>query len=172
MTADAPPAKLPPGKYWELGGEEPDRKTASFRLRGDRLDPSAVTRAIGLTPTEAHRKGDSRPHKPGRRKRPPWPTGLWNLESAQYADPSEDRLDGHITQLLDQLEDKADVIHQLCAEQGLIADFFCGYFMCQSNSGFELSVATLERMAALNASFGLDLYGPDPDAADRVVIVE
>jgi hypothetical protein len=172
MTADTPQAKLPPGKYWELGGEEPDRKTASFRLHGDRLDPSAVTHATGLTPTDAHRKGDSRRHKPGRRKLPPWRSGLWSLESTGFADPSEDCLEGHIRQLLDQLEDKVDVIHQLCVEQGLIADFFCGYFMCQSNSSLELGAVTLRRMAALNASFGLDLYGPDPDAADRVVIVE
>jgi hypothetical protein len=85
---------------------------------------------------------------------------------------SGNHLEDHITWLLDQLEPAAHVVRQLCAENGLRADFFCGYFMEQSNSGFELSPRTLERVAALGATLGIDVYGPPPDASDRTIVVD
>jgi hypothetical protein len=63
--------------------------------------------------------------------------------------------------LLDQLEPHTDTLRRLRDEQGLEADFYCGYFMRQSNSGFSVSARTLTRIVGLglDASFGFDIYG-------------
>lgn len=158
------PKPLPPGQYIVLGGEEPDEKSAGFRLIGDRLDPDAVTHALGLKPSEAHRKGDPN----GRFA--PFRSGQWGLRSANAGDTSKS-MEGHRTQLLDQLEPRAETVRRR-ADEGLRADFYCSCFMHQSNSGFELSVATLERITALGATLGFEVYGPSTDDEDRTEVVE
>jgi hypothetical protein len=170
-------SKLPPGEYIVLGGDAPDQKRASFRLHGDALDPDAITRATGLTPHQAHRKGDLRPssdrrREAGRPELPPWRSGLWSLHSETALPRTDNHLEDHLNWLLDQLEPAADVLKQFCVDDDLTADFFCGYFMHQSNSGFVFSTRTLARIVALGATLGVDIYGPNPDDEDRVKIVE
>jgi hypothetical protein len=143
-----------------FGGDRNVRKRASFRLGGALLDPDAITRATGLTPDLCHKKGN--PHiGSGGREYAPWPNGLWSLSSEHAVPASRSSLDDHLAWLLDQLEPHVEVLRQICAEQQLSADFYCGYFMGQSNSGFELSGATLRRVVALGlgASVGVDIYG-------------
>jgi hypothetical protein len=174
---DEPRSKLPPGEYTVLGGDAPDHKLASFRLSGDALDPDAITRATGLTPDRAHRKGEQRPasdpqREAGRRELPPWRSGLWSLNSESALPRTDNHLEDHLNWLLGQLEPVAEVITQLCVDDDLTADFFSGYFMHQSNSGFEFSARTLARIVALGATLGVDIYGPDPDDEDRTEVVE
>jgi hypothetical protein len=174
---DDPKSALPPGEYTILGGDAPDLKQASFRLRGDALDPEAITRATGLTPHQAHRKGDRRPSSERRRARgrpelPPWRSGLWSLHSERALPRTDNHLEDHVAWLLDQLEPLAEVLTQFRLDDDLTADFFCGYFMHQSNGGFEFSSRTLGRIVALGATLGVDIYGPDPDDEDRIEIVE
>ncbi|MGA3362779.1 MAG: DUF4279 domain-containing protein, partial [Solirubrobacteraceae bacterium] len=169
--------KLPPGEYIALGGEEPDIKQASFRLMGDALDPDVITRRTGLTPQVAHRKGDPRPMTDYRRREglaapPPWRTGIWRLHSEVALARTGHRLDDHIGVLLEQIEPVAATVKGFCAEQNLQADFFCGYHMHQWNSSVGLSAETLTRVAALGAAIFLDVYGPDPDDEERIVVVE
>jgi hypothetical protein len=172
MTPDEQKAEFPRGTYHILGGEDPDRRQAAFRLIGERLDPDAVTRAIGLVPSSAHRKDEARPVRLRSPELAPWPVGLWSLESADDGETNRLSMEGHLTYLLDQLEPKAETIRRLCGEQDLRADFYCGYFMHQSNSGFEFSAATLARISALNASLGFDVYGPSSEDGDRTEIVD
>jgi hypothetical protein len=174
---DQPRSKLPPGEYVVLGGDAPDHKVASFRLRGDALDPDAVTSATGLTPHRAHRKGDRRPsndqrREAGRAELSPWRSGLWSLNSASALPRTDNHLEDHLNWLLDQLEPVAETLKQFCADDALTADFFCGYFMHQTNSGFEFSTRTLARIVALDATLGVDIYGPEPDDEDRSEVVE
>jgi hypothetical protein len=149
----------------------------SFCLRGDALDPDAITRATGLTPHRAHRKGEQRPSsdprgEAGRPELPPWRSGLWSLNSESALPRKDGHLEDHLTCLLHQLEPVAAVIEQFCLDDDLTADFFCGYFMHQSNSGFEVSTRTLARIVGLGATLGVDIYSPDPDDEDRTQIVE
>jgi hypothetical protein len=130
-----------------FGGDKPDRKRASFRLIGVRLDPDAITRATGLTPSIAHRKGEARPPSSVGRTPPPWPTGVWTLCSEQGLPKIGNHLDDHLTWLLDQLEVHAETLRRLRAECCLRADFYCGYFMGQANSGFQVSASTVGRIA-------------------------
>jgi hypothetical protein len=153
-----------------VGGEEPDHKRASFRLRGDDLDPDEITELTGLTPEVAHRKGELR-SATGRKDLPPWRSGLWSIDSSRDLPVEGNQLEDHVTWLLDRIEPSREQLRRLCAERRLKADFYCGYFMHQSNSGTELSVRTLERIASLGASFGIDIYAPDPGTPDRTIIV-
>jgi hypothetical protein len=43
--------------------------------------------------------------------------------------------------------------------------------MHQSNSSFRMSLTTIERITGLGASFGVDIYGPNPDDEDRKEVV-
>src|SRR4051812_24109155 len=52
--------QLPPGKYWVLGEEGPDRRRVSFRVGGERCNPDEITKLTGLQPSLAHRAGDDR----------------------------------------------------------------------------------------------------------------
>jgi Domain of unknown function (DUF4279) len=169
-VADEPqPQGPPPGEYWVVGGEAPDVKKASFRLHGDELDPGAVTRATGLTPDSAHRKGDARESKSGRHTT--WSRSLWLIDSSYHLPPSTACLEDHLSWLPDTLEPARDRLREICAEQSLAGDFYCGYFMHQWNSSIGISARTLARIAALDANFGIDIYGPDPDDPERTVLI-
>jgi hypothetical protein len=147
-----------------FGGDQPDHKRASFRLMGDRLDPDSITRATGLTPAVAHRKGEPRAPSPSGASYPPWRSGIWCLCSDQALAETGNHLEDHLTWLLDQLEPHAERLRRLADEQGLKADFYCGYSMGQANSGFGLTARTVGRIAALGADFGVDIYGENVEA--------
>jgi hypothetical protein len=146
----------PDQDYLLVGGDHGRRK-ASFRLMGDQLDPEALARITGASPSKAHRKGDPRPLPNG--KTGTHRSGLWSLDtSGQLADDAG--LDEHLRWLLDRLEPSREALKAAIAEQGLTADFFCGYFMESWNNGFSLSADTLARVAELGAKLGIDIYGP------------
>jgi hypothetical protein len=155
-----PPSMPPPDRLLHFGGDTPDRKHASFRLMGALLDPDAITRATGLTPSICHRKGEPHVGSHGR-EYAPWREGLWCLNSEQELPDSGNHLDDHLTWLLDRLHPQAMALRRLAAEQRLRADLGCGYFMGQSNSGFVVSPRNLARIVelGLDASLGFDIYG-------------
>lgn len=168
-VADAPKSKLPPAEYVVVGGEAPDVKKASFRLCSDELDPETITHATGLVPDRAHRKGEPRESKTGRH--PIWRSGLWLIDSSTALSTSAAPLEEHVKWLLDRLEPSGDQLRVVCREQGLVGDFYCGYFMHQWNSSIGLDPQTLGRIAALNAGVVIDIYGPDPEDPERIVVV-
>lgn len=161
---------LPPGEYVRAGGDRARRRTASFRLMGDDLDPTTITEAIGLAPTQAHRRGDARPTSP-EREPAAWRSGLWLLDSAEAVSETEQGLDEHLSWLLDQLEPRVETLLALARGQRLHADFFCGYFMPGRNRGFTLRPSTLGRIAKLEADLGIDIYS-EGDSEDMVLIDE
>jgi uncharacterized protein DUF4279 len=163
MSAE-PPRNLPRGEYLVVGGGRA-RNKASFRLIGDRIDPDAVTRATGLTPSRSHKHGELMPS--GDRV---WRRGVWSLDSEDAAFDRGTELEDHLSWLLDRLEPHADALHQLMAERGLKADFLCGCFIEGFQAGLELSAETLMRIGRLQASIGLDIYAPDGVEAEVLVV--
>jgi hypothetical protein len=145
-----------------IGGQV-DRTVASFSLWGDTLDPDVVTAALQRAPSRAFKKGDPTPstHRNPNLYRQ---RGTWQLTSTL---PREVPLDRHLRHLLDQLSPHAIQI-QAFVRDGYEAEFFCGLFLERWNRGSGLRPSTLSRIAALGASLGLDIYGPDGpiDVAD------
>ena len=159
-TMPEQPRKPSLDKFLAFGGDKPDAKRVAFRVMGAGLDPDTITRATGLSPHLTHRKGQARPpSRTSGRTHPPWPSGIWLLDSSVGLSERGNRLDDHVTWLLDLLEPSAGRIRQLVAEQSLTTDFCCGYFMGQSNGSLGLRARTLGRMAALGADLVFDVYG-------------
>ena len=113
LSMPAEPRNLPPGKYLVVGGYRA-RWKASFRLSGDRIDPDAISRATGLTPTRSHEQGEVMPSRDR-----VWRQGLWSLNTEDAVFDSETELEDHLIWLLERLEPQADHLHQLMAEHGL-----------------------------------------------------
>jgi Domain of unknown function (DUF4279) len=132
---------------------EIDRASASFRLFGDTLNPEVVSEQLGMAPSSAGAKGESRP---SRKKSPPlrWRTGSWILESRL---PQSSKLDEHLRDLLDRLEAHAATIRGFVA-QGYRADIFCGCFLDASNEGTLLQPDTIRLLGLLGVPLGLDIY--------------
>jgi uncharacterized protein DUF4279 len=135
-----------------FGGDHPDGKYVTFRLMGADLDPDKVTRATGLTPDREHRRGDPKPSGS------PYREGQWSICSSPPLPKTGNGLVDHLRWLIERLGPHAPALRRICEEDELHADFFCGYFMGQANSGFAIDPATLESIAALGADLGIDVY--------------
>ena|SRR2546423_1930000 len=148
-----------------FGGDMSDAKRVAFRVMGVGLDPDTITRATGLSPHLTHRKGQARPpSRTSGRSHRPWTSGIWLLDSSVGLSERGNRLNDHVTWLLDLLEPSAGRVRQLVAEQSLTTDFYCGCSIGQSNSSLGLRARTLGRMAALDADLVFDVYG---ESAER-----
>lgn len=131
------------------------RVKVSFRLSGDDLDPTEVSRLLGVEPTRAHAQGDTHSNSQGRvyyRR-----FGLWLLRGS---DDGEASLEEGLIGMLDRLPPDAIVA---LVERGYKADFFCGLFLDHFNEGVVLSPSTLGRIARLGAELDLDIYSMPND---------
>lgn len=125
--------------------------SCSFRLMHEDLDPAQLTAILGMPPSQAHRRGETRAHS---RIGAPWKEGLWLLESPIDAAAP---IDVHLTYLLDRLGGVCDRVRELVAS-GYRADFFCGYFAQQEGQGPTLSPALLQSIAAVGAHLSICFY--------------
>ena len=126
---------------------------AAFRVMGPDLDPAAISQLLELEPTEAHRRGDPRLGKSGRRYAD-FSEGLWGwrpdlTESEPLAE--------HLRALLDVLEPKAMALQQL-QEMGLRLDLFVGVFGAEGNFSLSLEQELLSRLGRLSVDLVLDVY--------------
>ena len=140
------------------------RTYATFRVSGDALDPDEVGAVLGLTPTRAFAKGQAVPvgrkGKTTRRQR----TGVWLLGSEDRTESTS--LERHLIHLLDAVEHATPALATWRAERGLAVDFFCFWESATGHGGPELSPGTLARIAALDATLGIDFYSLDADERD------
>jgi len=140
-----------------FGGDGPDRMHASFRVMGACLNPEKVTRITGLTPDDAHRRGDPKRHGN------PWREGLWTVCSSPPLPKGGNHLEDHLRWLLDRLEPNASALRHMYAEDGLRADFWCFYSMGRANSSFGITPSTLAGIAAIEAELCLDIYSENAE---------
>jgi hypothetical protein len=127
----------------------------SFRILSEDLAPDDITRALGITPHTAHRKGDAR-RKP---EFAPYRIGVWSIDSGL---PEESDLETHLNALLQVLEPKAAMLLELSRSTTL--DFYATLFDIR---GIELSTDMMSRMAKLGASFGATIYPGREDLSDH-----
>ena len=127
------------------------RARASLRIFGDDLDPDEVSKALGASPTEAHRNGDEIVGKATTRIAR---TGSWHRVTSL---PPEAELDDHIQSVLSGLTSDLAVWADLLSR--FDADIFCGVFLDHANEGFELSPTVTSALGARGLPVGFDIYG-------------
>ncbi|MBJ7470006.1 MAG: DUF4279 domain-containing protein [Solirubrobacteraceae bacterium] len=148
-----------PATLIRMGGESPaDRKHASFRLMGRRLDPDRMSELTGLRPRHAHRYGQLNVSRTTGVFHGPYRAGLWSVSTDGVVDEQLATLEDHVVWLLDRLEPHGHELRDMALADDLTADFFCGYFQQSWNSSWRLEARTLGRVAKLGASLGYDSY--------------
>jgi hypothetical protein len=136
-----------------------ERTTATIRIFGDDLDPDNVTALLGVTPTEAYRKGEPFSQRPGSGLRP---KSSWHLRGEE-ASPGD--LDRQIADLLSQTTD--DPAIWLGIKARYQADVFVGLFMGSANDMFALGAQTSAALARRGLTLVFDIYGPLPGEEDQ-----
>ena len=137
----------------------------SLWIRGDELDPTEVSKALGGIPRLAAGKGEIW-HTP---KGTPITakTGFCHYRTAAMQ-PGD--FDKQIKQLFDGLSSETDVWLQLARR--FKVELFCGAFLDEPNQGTGLSAETIASIAQRGASFELDIYhiGDDsgPDGRSKI----
>lgn len=126
---------------------------AAIRIFHDDLDPNEITKLLGITPTYSHQKGEDIYEgklTSGKRK-----TGGWLLDSESQVESRDSRR--HIDWLLDHVENKIDIIHEL-QENGYVIDLLCYWLSDHGEGGPIVSVEETIRLAKLNIELGFDIY--------------
>ena len=139
--------------------EQPhDYFSVSFRIIGDTLEPSKLTKLLGLYPQIAHKKGEPNTGKSKSGKivnYAPFNTGLWCIDSKLDECST---LQEHLINLIECIEPKKDILAEL-KNEGFKMDFYCGYFFsAPSQAGISLTNCVLKRITELGIDFGIALY--------------
>jgi hypothetical protein len=133
-------------------GDEPDEETyfaysATLRIFGSIPDLDAITRTLGLTPTQALRKGD--------RVRPrsvPLKHDCWHYQPPVC---ESDHLEIHINALWAAIKPHRDYIKKLKSQATV--DVFLGYRSNCDHAGLEVSHTCLEMFTELEIPFGVSI---------------
>lgn len=130
--------------------EPPPSSIRSYAvIWGQRCDPDAITRRIGVTPTKRWRVGDMRHEATGRRHT----DAGWRMDASPETDAT---LEAHVEALLEKLWPARDQLRELrtvCEVQFTIV------IHCRDAApAMYLSAATIERLAAIGAALDIDLY--------------
>jgi hypothetical protein len=136
----------------EVGGSV-DEVNVTLALYGEELEPEEVSRALGVEPTSAHRRGERR--GPGI---PPYLSGAWLLkERGGDAESAEAVLD----RLLKQLPEDSAVWRDLSMRHSIQVGF--GLHMTGWNKGLSIPLKQVRRIAELGASMEFDIYAYGED---------
>lgn len=126
---------------------------ATLRVMGASLEPDDVSKLLGLTADQAHRRGDPRKNKAHGSQCAPYSEGIWLLRSTETSPDVE----AHIAELIKRLNGKDRAILDL-KSKGFRVDVFLGIIGIEGNYGFTLSDSSLESLGRLGISVGFDLY--------------
>ena len=136
----------------EVGGSI-DEVNVTLAVYSEELEPEEVSRALGVEPTRAHRRGKG----PGPRS-PPYLSGAWLLtEHGRDAEPAEIILD----RLLRQLPEDPAVWRELRMRHKIQVRF--GLHMTGWNKGLSIPLNHVTRIAELGASMEFDIYAYGED---------
>ena len=127
--------------------------TVSFRVMGEEVDPEEVSDLLGLQPSVAHRLGDPRYGKSGRRYAD-HSEGLWALHSPLGED---EPLADHLQYVELKLRGKEAVLREL-GSRGCRLDCFIGVFEIGDGDEIVLAASELKSLGALGLDIRFDLY--------------
>ena len=128
---------------------------AALRITGDSLNPKAISRLLGCSPTLGHVKGKIEPSKGKPIVRE---TGCWQLD-ATGQQPGD--LDAHVAELFRRVNNDLSAWATLSGEHNI--DLFCVYFMSEADQGVETSAETLKALGDRGIKLGLRIYSPEEE---------
>jgi hypothetical protein len=135
-----------------LTGSDPEEPiyfaySATLRIHGDEISFDAISKELGVEPTEMHRKGERRgPGSPGYRD------DAWHFEAGL---PESEALEKHIEALWEVLRPHVAFLKSL--KTRFKVDVFCGYRSNCDCAGFQVSHTCLELFTALEIPFGVSI---------------
>jgi hypothetical protein len=136
----------------EVGGPI-DEVNVTLALGSEDLEPQEISRALGVMPTRAHRRGDS----PGSRS-PPYSSGVWLLtERGRDAELVEVVID----RLLMQLPEDPAVWRDLKRQHKI--QFRFGLHITGWNKGLSIPLKQVTRIGELGAEMEFDIYAYGED---------
>jgi hypothetical protein len=136
----------------EKGGA---RIRSGFEIRGDSLDTEECTRIVGISPTMVTHKGAPRASGRG-----VYPFTFWEFELIEPHSYSTDECMAH---LIDVIWDTREDIVSFLKSPGLEAGFYSSVRITGERPVYELSAATVKRIAFFGAGYSLDIYDMRPD---------
>ena len=128
---------------------EQDEFCVSLLILGDDLNPDEITRLLGASPTEAHRKGDE---VQGRKSPRTATTGDWSIKTERSTRDIEQQL----TQLFAGLSSDPAVWKSLTSRYH--AELFCGVFLSWFGHGFSMTPNLHRLLADRNLVIIFDIY--------------
>jgi len=135
-----------------LEGSEREEETyfsysASLRIFGDIADMEQISNALGLTPTNSHRKGERRNERAS-----PFRHDMWS-----YKPPVEESesLHKHIDALWSVLKPHKRYLLRL--KKSVTVDVFLGYRTNCDTAGIEVPHTSLEMFTELQIPFGVSM---------------
>jgi len=132
--------------------EEYGEMSMSFCIRGDALQPAAVTGLVGMKPSDSFAKGD--PFVSGG-KVVPRATGVWRLNSRSHV--RSDFATPHARFLLGLLEPQIDGLMRYVLDPGYEVLIYADW-RANIASGFDLPADMLSRLCALCNTFAATFW--------------
>jgi hypothetical protein len=123
---------------------------AALRITGDSLNPEAISRLLGCSPTLGHVKGQIEPSKGKPIVRE---TGTWQLDAAGQ---QPGNLDAHVAELFGRVNNDLSAWATLSGDYKI--DLFCAYFMGEADEPLQASAWTLKALGDRGIKLGLRVY--------------
>ena len=123
---------------------------AALRITGDSLNPKAISRLLGCSPTLEFVKGQIEPSKGKPIVRE---TGAWQLDAAGQ---QPGNLDAHVAELFGRVNSDLSAWARLSNEYKI--DLFCVYFMGEADDFVQASPKTLKVLGDRRIKLGLHIY--------------
>lgn len=133
--------------------------SVQFRISGKSLDPSEITRQLGLEPNQIRIAGERRSDSTV------WRESLWSYDGGtDPLAPAKEwaSLEEGLLYVLGKLLPKKDLIQAYA--RSFEAIWWCGHFQSSFDGGPTLSVSLLERMADFGVPIFIDNYFRSDDA--------
>jgi hypothetical protein len=127
----------------------------SLVLRGEDIDPQRMTTLLKISPHKSARKGEKKTSGNQDKK---WSYGFWILDSSKQIDSSDPIM--HIVWLLDQLEPSKMGLVEISNDHTIDSEISCFWVMPSNHEILTIPPELLNRIAALNIRFELDIYSP------------
>jgi Domain of unknown function (DUF4279) len=138
-----------------------DRTVVVLRIYGDELDPEALSRRLGITPSKSQRRGQVFTNSLGRNRTAK--VGGWFLSSEENVNSKD--LRRHLDWLIAQLRDGVQELTALQNEAGIQMWITVIWWSKNGDGWFTLESQHMRAIAEMNleCQFELAFYGPEDD---------